>query len=231
MFTKIFHQYSHQANKTVYWLPADTEDHYQKNLTSQYQLLLDNNWIDKQFTYHFNKHGFRCNEFTLDPSIMFLGCSHTCGIGLPIEQTWAYLVSKQLNLNMINLGIGGSGPDTSFKLANHYINQLKPKTVVYFEPSDARFSLTERDNIMNFSPWATHDKFHDFYNAWVSNEENLSLNRVKHKLAIEAICNRNEIKLIIFNDNHFSRLDLARDLSHRGVKSNEKFSKLVLNAI
>jgi hypothetical protein len=42
MFTKIFHQYSHHAKKTLYWLPADTEDKYQNNLTTQYQKLLDN---------------------------------------------------------------------------------------------------------------------------------------------------------------------------------------------
>ena len=233
MFTKIFHQYSHYANKTVEWLPADTQARYEENLKINYSQLKENDWLDKKFTYSFNQHGFRCDEFTSDPSIMFLGCSHTCGIGLPIENSWAYLVSKKLNLNMVNLGIGGSGPDTSFKLANHYIPQLKPNIVVYFEPNNARFGLIDiRRNITEFSPWnSQNDTYNDFYNAWASNEENLNLNGLKHKLAIEAICNRNNIKLITFNDNYFLRLDLARDLLHNGIKSNEEFSKIVLNAI
>ena len=233
MFTKIFHQYYHHAKKTLHWLPADTEDKYQNNLTTQYQKLLDNNWIDRPFTYQFNSHGFRCSEFTTDPSIMFLGCSHTCGIGLPIENTWAYIVSKQLNLNMINLGIGGSGPDTAFKLANHYIPQLRPKTVVYLEPESSRFYLLRGDyTIFEFSPNNSHDAFNDFYNSWIINDENLTLNSLKHKLAIEAICNKNNIKLITIDsslvDSVLEVPDYARDLLHSGVKTNEEFSKFVL---
>ena len=235
MFKTIFHQYSRHVNKTFNWFPADTEERYNEHLKTNYQQLLDNNWIDRQFTYKFNNHSFRCKEFTLDSSIMFLGCSHTCGIGLPIENTWAYLVSEQLNLNMINLGIGGSGPDTSFKLANHYIPQLKPNIVVYLEPSNARFYfLKGKWKIIDFSPWhlpGLPDGYNDFYQAWSINEENLNLNGLKHKLAIEAICNRHNTKLIILNDADFLKLDLARDLMHSGIKSNAEFSKFVLNNI
>ena len=42
-------------------------------------------------------------------------------------------------------------------------------------------------------------------------------------------CNKNNIKLITFNVDCFRKLDFARDLQHRGVKSNEEFSKFVLN--
>ena len=234
MFTKIFHHYSHRANQTFNWLPADTKEKYKENLITQHQKLLDNNWIDRHFTYKFNNHGFRCNEFTLDPSIMFLGCSHTCGIGLPIEHTWAYLVSQQLNLNMINLGIGGTGPDTAFRLANHYIHQLHPKIVIYLEPENSRFCFIDNKNeIINFHPMFNISEipYGDFYSRWIMNQENLNLNGLKHKLAIEAICNRNNIKLITLDDNIFNQLDLARDLQHRGVKSNAEFSKFVLDAI
>ena len=233
MFTTINHQYSCHANKTLNWLISDTEENYKENLETQYQRLSNNNWIDRTFTYKFNSHGFRCDEFTLDPSIMFLGCSHTCGIGIPFENTWAYSVSQQLNLNMINLGIGGAGPDTAFRLADHYIPQLKPKIVVYLEPDIARFSLFIRNKIIDFLPACESDYHSDYYMSWISNSENEKLNSRKHKLAIEAICIKNNIKYIEIDSikNSFIKIDWARDLMHRGIKSNELFSKNVLNLI
>ena len=235
MFTKIFHQYSHHAKKTLYWLPADTEDKYQNNLTTQYQKLLDNNWIDRQFTYQFNSHGFRCSEFTTDPSIMFLGCSHTCGIGLPIENTWAYVVSKQLNLNMINLGIGGSGPDTAFKLANHYIPQLKPKIVVYVQPPPGRFSMLLRTGKYQEFNAGHLDQIDQslvkFYEQWILNDENIELHSIKHKLAIQALCYQNNIKFVFIKGKEYSTVDYARDLNHAGINSNKQFAVKVLDKI
>lgn len=232
MFSNIFHQYSHYANRTLAWLPADSETRYENNLSTNYNQLKEYDWIDKKFTYRFNTHGFRSDEFTDDPSVMFLGCSNTCGIGLPIEQTWAHIVSNELKLKMINLGIGGSGPDTAFRLANHYISELRPKMVVFHQPSNLRFTLIGKHNLISdFNPSGNiPSKFETFYHEWASNEENFELNGLKHRLAIEAICARNNVKLVVPDDTLF-RHDFARDLMHAGVKSNEKFSKDVLNCI
>ena len=90
--------YKEYANKSLDWLPMDTKELYEKNLKEKYQLLKQHDWIDKSFTYKFNSHGFRCEEFTNKPTIMVLGCSFTCGIGLPIEFIWPELISKNLNL-------------------------------------------------------------------------------------------------------------------------------------
>ena len=231
MFKKIFHQYSELADQTFDWYPMDSKERYEENLKNKLYELQKFNWVDSTFTYKFNSHGFRCEEFTAEPSVMFLGCSHTCGIGLPLENTWTYLVSKQLNLNMINLGLGGSGPDTAFRLANHYIPQLKQKIVIYLQSYKERFSLLTKDKVHQFSPIFYPKEFEKFYFEWISYEENIILHELKHNLAIEMLCNKNNIKLITFNIDCFGELDFARDLNHRGIKSNEEFSKLVLNAI
>ena len=85
------------ANRTVKWLPWDTEERYIENLKLNPQALENNGWINKEFTYQFNSFAFRCEEFTNDPSILFLGCSHTVGVGLPIEHTWPTVVANKLN--------------------------------------------------------------------------------------------------------------------------------------
>jgi hypothetical protein len=231
MFTKIFHQYSELADQTFNWYPMDTEERYEENIKNNLNKLQQYGWVDSTFTYKFNSHGFRCEEFTKDPGVMFLGCSHTCGIGIPIENTWAYLVSQQLNLKMINLGIGGSGSDTAFRLANHYISQLKPKIVIYLQSHQARFSLVTKNKVHEFAPIFFPEEFKKFYFEWISYNENIILHELKHNLAIEMLCNRHGIKLITFNIRYFRELDFARDLNHCGVKSNEEFSKFVLNHI
>jgi hypothetical protein len=240
MFNEIQHQYSEHKNKELAWLIIDYEITYENNLKNNKEQLEKYNWIDNQFTYKFNRHGFRSEEFTDDDSIMFFGCSNTVGIGLPVENTWAYQVAKKLDLKCFNLAIGATGPDTAFRLANHYIPQIKPKIVVYAEPHPTRFSLFSIDDVYQFS---THNiislkhgetkKFESFYEHWVLNDENIKLNSLKHKLAIQALCQQHNIKFV-FAESYselYCGIDLARDLMHAGVKSNKIFAELILSRI
>jgi hypothetical protein len=52
-------------------------------------------------------------------SAIFLGCSHTAGVGLPdIKQSYTHLVSEHFNKSLINLGEGGLGNFKSFEKIN-----------------------------------------------------------------------------------------------------------------
>ena len=230
MFKKIFHQYSWLADQTLDWLPSDSKERYNENLKNYISKhkLQKFNWIDSTFTYKFNSHGFRCDEFTEDSGVMFLGCSHTVGVGLPLEKIWPTLVSKKLNLKMINLGIGGSGSDTAFRLANHYISQLKPKIVIHLQSTQARMCLVTEDIIHEFLPSIYPKEFENFYFKWISYEENLILHELKHNLAIEMICNRHNIRYLTLPYDNLIFLDLARDIAHFGIKSHEEFADKVL---
>jgi hypothetical protein len=240
MFNEITHQYSEHKNKELAWLINDYEITYENNLINNREQLEKYNWLDRQFTYKFNSHGFRSEEFTDDDSIMFFGCSNTVGIGLPLEDTWAYQVAKKLDLKCFNLAIGATGPDTAFRLANHYVPQIKPKIVVYAEPHPSRFSLFGIDEVYQFT---THNiisskhgktkKFESFYQHWILNDENIKLNSIKHRLAIQAICQQYNIKFV-FAESYselYCDIDLARDLMHAGVKSNKIFAELILSRI
>ena len=70
-----------------------------------------------------------------------------------------------------------------------------------------------------------------FFLQYDDNEENLKLHGLKHKLAIEAICNQHNIKFITLTLNQFVLLDFARDLAHSGVKSSKRFADKVLGYI
>ena len=220
----------------------DTKELYQKNLKENYQLLKENNWIDNHFTYKFNSHGFRCEEFTDNPSIMFLGCSHTLGVGLPIETIWPELVSKQLGMRCANLGIGGSSNDTAFRLCHGWIDIIRPKIIIILEPYSNRIELIDSYHTYNLSHWMLSSEesnskksFYNFYRTWIEDENNSYFQKLRNKLAIENLCNSRNIKLISADCDDlpyvFAENDFARDLVHFGIKTHKNIADYFLSKI
>jgi len=227
------------ANQELNWLPMDTEFHYKDNLESNRHLLEKYKWLDKKITYKFNSLGFRCDEFTDEPTAMFLGCSNTIGIGLPVEETWASIVAKNLNLKCANLAIGGGSADTAFRMCLGYIDQVKPKIVIYNVPPVGRLELLgvnkfwESQIFLRDLDPKSDDKFLLRFAAYKSNE---LLNYKKNLYGIKFLCMERNIKFLHFENylSHFSLRacqDKARDLSHYGTMHNAEFARHVLSKI
>ena len=229
--------YKDYAGKTINWLPMDTEDLYKQNLKNRYTDLQQYNWIDQQFTYTFNSHGFRCSEFSNNPTVMFLGCSFTCGIGIPQHTTWPEVVSSQLGMQCANLGIGAGSSDTAFRLCLGWIDQINPKILVFAPPPGHRAELLlPNEYIENLSPqWA--DKYSNHLKIWSLDDGNSAVNKLKNSFAIQHLCAVRNIKYVevpaatklqtIAGVNS----DYARDLAHPGINCNRVFSRLVLDQI
>lgn len=222
--------YKKRANETLYWLPMDTELLYTENLKNRYAELEKHGWINRQFTYKFNSLGFRCDEFTEDPSIMFLGCSLVCGVGLPKESIWPEIVSSQLNMKCANLGIGGSSCDTAFRLCHGYLKRIKPKIVIFMVPPGIRSELVTSGAVVN--KMAGKDDI-DYVHYWASDENNNYFNREKNMLGIQMLCHMENVKLLIVDSNELKKCSdsLARDLLHYGEESNRIFSDRVLSKL
>ena len=221
--------YKKYANQSLDWLEMDVKNLYEKNIKENYQLLKLNNWIDKSFTYKFNSHGFRCNEFSDDPTIMFLGASSTVGVGLPIDYIWPEVISKNLNMRCANLAIGGSSCDTAFRLCHGWIDIIKPHLVIFFGPPSGRLELVNADTITNLNlAWPDTNK--DFLKKWGIDDNNIYFNEIKNRLAIENLCLSRNIKFHFVNFG-IDKIDLARDLMHSGINSNQKFAEKILARI
>jgi len=223
------------ANTTINWLPMDTEDLYYENLSKNYELLRYHNWLDKKINYTFNSEGFRCEDFNEEPSIVFLGCSYTVGIGLPIEYTWAHMVSEKLKLKCYNLGIGCSSCDTAFRLGYHYINKIKPKMVIFLRPSPNRMEAINKDYPEPVIHMGLYQKLVANVNSYEfhyhSDDDNGLLNTAKNTLSLNFVCSQLNIKFHYFDIDKLPKLDLARDLGHIGFKSNSEFANKVLSVI
>lgn len=228
-------QYLKYANQTLNWLPSDSKELFFENIAKNRQGLIDNGWLpNKEIKYTFNSHGFRCGEFSeSSQSILFLGCSYTIGIGLNLENTFSYIVSNKLNLNLVNLGIGGSSQNTAFRLGSYWIPKIKPKIVVNLSSGLDRLELITPNRGFDLIPNHCPKDFKFFYEwVWLSDDTNSYMNALKNKLALEYICKQHNIKFV-YNNIHktLNTIDLARDLMHAGVRSHLNFSDKILTMI
>lgn len=225
-FNSVYLQF---ANQTFEWFNTDSKEHFDRNLIENYDKLKQFDWLDKKVSYKFNSLGFRADEFTSEPSALFLGCSFTLGVGIPIGETWTTIVSKQLNLHCINLGQAGGSPDTAFRLALGYIARLKPKVVFYLQPIKWRIELASANSIQFLFP--NNAQHNPFYKEWVKQDDhNVMLNAEKNKMAIELLAMKNNSKFVFFEYDDFPSIDFARDLLHWGSASHAAFADKVLNS-
>jgi len=234
---KNFHRFQEFANQELLWSPGDSEELYLNNLKTNYDKLKDNGWINHSFTYKYNSHGFRCNEFDASPSIVALGCSNTMGTGLPIEHTWSYILAENLNLTCFNLGVGGGANDTSFRLAYIWLELIKPKIVVLWNPHPDRIELLDETKNYTYQPINPDIRMpgSDWYKHWVSTSDNGELNKIKNSYAIAQLCKRLGIKFfskeqILTEDfPYVLGNDRARDLLHSGSQSNLNIANCILD--
>jgi len=228
------HSNSSLANQEIPWHGTDLEELYQKNLSRNRSQLEQYNWIDRPITYKFNSYGFRADEFdSTDPGVMFVGCSHTLGMGLPIESTWAYQVSTALKLKNYNLGVGGASNDTAFRLAYHWIDQLKPDVVIFLSTERTRLELhIDDDQLYDLSVWPLGFPIVDtFMQSWYSNDTNSNMNYLKNTLAIKQLCSDRNIKYVQQEALNITMIDRARDLQHYGEKTQRDIASMFLSKL
>ena len=218
---------------------TDQEDLYHKNLKEQYQYV--KKWENVRITYKLNEYGFRCENFDSVPNVMFLGCSHTVGVGLPIEKTFAHAVSQRLGLKNYNLGVEGGSSDSCYRLARHWIPKLKPTIAVYRPPAKHRceFKLTDEHGHgrwWKFLPTRlnTFGEFKNFYKYYLVNEVNADINYDKNLDAISNMCHKNHVRLVVLEDTPDGPNGpdyLARDMQHSGSDQHSLWAGQILSKL
>lgn len=226
------------------WCDMDSESRWHANMQDPVscKVLQDNGWDqENNIVYNFNSHGFRCEEFSLEPGVIALGCSFTGGVALSEDKIWPTLVAKQLNLKLWNLGVGGASMDSCFRILNHYIAQLNVRLVCFLTPPIHRFEMFMPDNTIDWiTPGSnTND---NYQKIWYQNEQNSVQNYNRNIMAIRYLCQHNNVKLV--EKDSFDNLlkvpgmsestratERARDLEHPGVLSHKLCADIFLNAV
>ena len=79
--------------RDLLWTFGDTEVIYNKNKKKGVP------YGPGDIVYRYNNFGYRCPDFSLwkmPPSVVYLGCSHTEGTGIPYEEVWTYKLHKMV---------------------------------------------------------------------------------------------------------------------------------------
>ena len=145
---------SDKRESSSQWEFPNSEEMYDKEIAQG----INHFYKKEDFYYDVNSNGFRCDNFdTMDftkKSIVYLGCSHTFGCGLPEEDIWTSvlhaMIQKEHNTtyNYINLGVPGGGTDYYLHFLP-YLNKFNPKMVISATPDITRASMIDEGEINN----------------------------------------------------------------------------------
>lgn len=231
--------YHHQIefrSTTVSWFATDQEHMYDRNLQDpdRRTVLEANGWIDRDITYSFNSHGFRCGEFEPGTGFVALGCSVTAGVGLQDQHTWPCIIGEKLGIPAWNLGIGGGAMDTNFRMAEHWIPLLRPRFVIMLG-TPLRIEIALSDVVDSLQLNRNHDD--DWYlKNYTLNDENDRINYRKNTRAVSDVCRDIGTPFWSVSVDHWGQgngdpnrgYDWARDLAHPGPSMHRHFADRAL---
>jgi len=223
------------ANTLSEWSHNDSERNFKANMAvkSKQKLIQAQGWDQPNaITYDINSQGFRCNELQENRNaIVFLGCSHTYGVGLPIQNTYVYNLSTMLDMPYFNLGIPGSALDTAFRMACYWLHIIKPKIVVCFH---GIYRMEHRISSDDMNVFLCTDG-RELSKSWFCCDENSEYNGLKNFLAIESICKDISADFYAWRTEHeFNQMgptDQARDIMHFGPRAHEKLAEKMYQEI
>tara|TARA_B110001454_G_scaffold59023_1_gene57757 strand:+ start:481 stop:1335 length:855 start_codon:yes stop_codon:yes gene_type:complete len=236
------------------WMKPDTLENYK--MTEFWR----HTYAPDEFYYDTNANGFRCDDFdTMDftkKSIIYLGCSHTFGVGLPEEHSWPTIthnkIQKEHNTiyNYINLGVHGAGIDYYLQFLP-YFAKFNPGIIISCTPEITRINSIDKNNIIShLTPFSVLDNHY-----LKTTKKQLSATEIMYRNSIlEGNSNFEYKKEVIFaNVKSIAKLlnaqfieidnsvliechghgeeDNARDSAHTGKIANEKFSEIVIHKL
>lgn len=125
------------ADTTYTWYPSDTEKNYEQFPNQIY--------TRDSFDYTFNSLGYRSEEIVSHlPNIVYIGCSLTMGVGLPLEDSWAWRFHKAMEekvkhrINYLNFSHGGKSVDYCSRVAAMLTRHCQPTSVIFNLPHGSR---------------------------------------------------------------------------------------------
>lgn len=144
-----------RASAEHLWQETDNEEEYQTVGPKG-----NNLYKPGDFTYKYNAHGFRCDEFVegADCPVLFIGCSCTEGTGLPLHELWAHKLLEKIRaqtktpIPFWSLALCGASIDTVAGNLYWFLNKFKvrPKYLVGLLPGNARREFAYKTDQVDF---------------------------------------------------------------------------------
>lgn len=208
---------------------------------------------EKDWKYSINEYNFR-NSWNLESekrNIGFFGCSFTFGEGIHNDDMFVNIVAKELDMNPINLGMGGSGLERvarTFAAAAKVINF--DYAVLTLPAWIRQMHITPQGDIINIIPAWPHKDYEKLNDLFTNVDDDFFINQsitfinwmydvAKANNIKILLCSwdhpLNELCKLMFPDNTikpFPNIDdkCARDKMHPGPKSQRAHAEQIIKA-
>ena len=174
------------------WCGTDTESLWERN---QHRPEL-NRYRQNPVHYEINTDYFR-SEYNYTeliqqqtPVIVYLGCSHTFGIGHHEENVWHSDVTADTGLTPVNLALPGAGVEFSQMILMRYCDRLNIQRVYHFQPVYSRWLIKTDTRFRTVKPHHISDRV--IQNNW-SEPGYIQLSHYRNVKAIQQMCTERDI--------------------------------------
>jgi len=220
---------------TFKFIPSDGEDTWLTNLKFKNNNSLKY-YLDNPIEYKLNNCGFRTpDDFnSTDTGNIFLGCSHTFGIGHHLENVWSYKLNNVIGGKFWNLGMGGTGVASHFRILLAYYKELKIKNIFHFAPMYPRYEFIQNGKPKNYIIANYNEEWKSTFgdlmiNSLLTNEQ-CEMNWITYTSAIKGLASQIGCNYyLIEGDNGWHGADdnslQARDLMHHTTEYQHKIYK------
>jgi len=207
-------------------------------------MIIDNNGFLNPGTIRLSS--FRCKpiqDIDFNNYVLFTGTSHTEGLGVDVEESFPYLVSKYFNYDYFNLAIGGTGTDVvehNLLVWSYLFKDRQPQYVFIEWPPEERYAAKYPgyENYIETGNWSEDPNAVDLLikGKKVFENRSLMLYNLASSLFKCPIINLRYSSLVsehLDNSNMIwiQRLDRGTDDSHPGPKSHKDVSKKIIEHI
>ncbi len=228
-----------RASTQSLWQGHDSQENWDRNVADSHKRLMleSSGWLaaGAAIEYSYNQHGFRDSEFAVTESGLALGCSFTEGVGVAQHQSWPKQLERQLGMPVWNLGIGGSGISTAFRVLDRWLPLLRPRFVALLIPPAARLEIcTDRghDTIMPSNITDHNVGWHrdSYVKHWMTEHKNAQTEQRKSLLAMSWLCHEQAVPFVswdysVLHDHGDYHRCRARDLAHFSPATYEWFAQ------
>ena len=189
------------------WYSSDSKKNFE-TYTKKVSPKVYDFYKHKPFKYEFNNEGYRTpDDFKQgDNGVVYLGCSHTAGVGTPYNLTWVNRVHDSEDGKCFNLGIPAASPGTCFRILSYWKEFLNIDKVFHYSLLAPRYEFIydtknprrNWDYLGAYLDKLEEDKKEFPYDNFIMNsfltEEHRLLDQLKNFRAINDICNSLGIK-------------------------------------
>ena len=192
--------------KILQWYSADNKENYKPIIIGE------PNYTQDEITYEFTPDDYRCDEFsdfTSEFPLLFMGCSISEGVGLPINEIWSYHLHKKI-VTLTNKSIpywsiakSGTSIDYSARCFYDYNVHLKSKYAFYLMSGISRREYQfENAEMKHWCPLTSPDKDVDLHEKLLSqifSDQNFTSHQtLRSAMILNATAHMTGTKIFIF---------------------------------